>query len=127
MRTLPSASADALYDEIRGYAQTLAAEMQKTDPGAGIDLKWASQTVGLAASESDAIVQWAMRLSNYASVGKVSYGTEAGLFQSMGVPSVICGPGDIAQAHAPNEFVALEQLAQCEAFVERIIETGYAA
>jgi acetylornithine deacetylase len=127
MRTLPSASAEALYHEIRIYAEALAREMQQTDANSGIDLKWMSQTAGLAASETDAIVQWAMRLSNNPRVGKVSYGTEAGLFQKMGVPSVICGPGDIAQAHTPNEFVALEQLAQCEAFVNRIIETGYAA
>jgi acetylornithine deacetylase len=127
MRTLPNASAEALYQEIRSYSEQLAREMQLTDASAGIDLKWMSQTAGLAASESDAIVQWAMRLSNNHSVGKVSYGTEAGLFQKMGVPSVICGPGDIAQAHSPNEFVALEQLAQCEAFVNRILETGYAA
>jgi acetylornithine deacetylase len=127
MRTLPNASAEALYQEIRSYAEQLAREMQLTDASAGIDLKWMSQTAGLAANESDAIVQWAMRLSNNHSVGKVSYGTEAGLFQKMGVPSVICGPGDIAQAHSPNEFVALEQLAQCEAFVNRILETGYAA
>jgi acetylornithine deacetylase len=126
MRTLPNASAEALYQEIRTYAQELAREMQKTDASAGIDLNWTSQTAGLAASETDAIVQWAMRLSHNHSVGKVSYGTEAGLFQKMGVSSVICGPGDIAQAHSPNEFVALEQLAQCEAFVNRIIETGYA-
>lgn len=126
MRTLPNASAEALYQEIRTYAELLAREMQQTDASAGIDLEWMSQTAGLAASETDAIVQWAMRLSNHHRVGKVSYGTEAGLFQKMGVPSVICGPGDIAQAHTPNEFVALEQLAQCEAFVSRIIETGYA-
>ncbi len=127
MRTLPNASAEALYQEIRSYSEQLAREMQLTDASAGIDLKWMSQTAGLAASETDAIVQWAMRLSNNHSVGKVSYGTEAGLFQKMGVPSVICGPGDIAQAHSPNEFVALEQLARCEAFVNRILETGYAA
>lgn len=126
MRTLPNASADALYQEIRAYAQSLAREMQQTDANSGIDLKWMSQTAGLAASETDAIVQWAMQLSNNHRVGKVSYGTEAGLFQKMGVPSVICGPGDIAQAHTPNEFVTLEQLAQCEAFVNRIVETGYA-
>jgi acetylornithine deacetylase len=125
MRTLPNASADALYQEIRGYAESLAVEMQQADASSGIDLQWMSQTAGLAASETDAIVQWAMRLSNSHSVGKVSYGTEAGLFQKMGVSSVICGPGDIAQAHTPNEFVALEQLAQCEAFVSRIIEKGY--
>jgi acetylornithine deacetylase len=126
MRTLPSASPDALYQEIRGFAQNLAREMQAVDDKSGIDLEWLSQTAGLAASETDAIVQWAMRLSGNERVGKVSYGTEAGLFQNMGVPTVICGPGDIAQAHRPNEFVTLEQLAQCERFMERILETGYA-
>ena len=127
MRTLPNASPDALYQEIRAYAEGLAREMKSIDEASGIDLQWMSQTVGLAASETDAIVQWAMQLSKNPSVGKVSYGTEAGLFQKMGVPTVICGPGDIAEAHRPNEFVALEQLAQCEAFMERILETGYAA
>jgi acetylornithine deacetylase len=126
MRTLPNASPDALHQEIRTYADALAREMQAIDPQSGIDLVWASQTVGLAASETDAIVRWAMQLSNNSTVGKVSYGTEAGLFQKMGVPTVICGPGDIAEAHRPNEFVALEQLAQCEAFMNRILETGYA-
>jgi acetylornithine deacetylase len=126
MRTLPQASPDALYREIRTYAEELAREMKSIDPESGIDLVWASQTVGLAAAETDAIVRWAMQLSNASSVGKVSYGTEAGLFQKMGVPSVICGPGDIAEAHRPNEFVALDQLAQCEAFMNRILDTGYA-
>jgi acetylornithine deacetylase len=126
MRTLPQASPDALYKEIRAYADALAAEMRAVDANSGIDLQWTSQTVGLAASESDAIVQWALKLSRNSTVGKVSYGTEAGLFQKMGVPTVICGPGDIAEAHRPNEFVALDQLAQCESFMDRILETGYA-
>ena len=126
MRTLPQASSDALYQEIRSYAELLTQEMRAIDPESGIDLVWASQTVGLAARETDAIVQWAMRLSRSRQVGKVSYGTEAGLFQKMGVPSVICGPGDIAEAHRPNEFVALAQLGQCEKFIERILEGGYA-
>jgi acetylornithine deacetylase len=126
LRTLPQAKPDALYQEIRRYAEELAAEMRGIDASAGIDLQWVSQTVGLAAAESDAIVQWAMQLSKNSTVGKVSYGTEAGLFQKMGVPTVICGPGDIAEAHRPNEFVALDQLAQCESFMDRILETGYA-
>jgi acetylornithine deacetylase len=127
MRTLPQTSPEALYQEIRSQAQRLTGEMHAADQESGIDLEWVSQTVGLAASETDAIVQWAKQLSRNTEVGKVSYGTEAGLFQKMGVPAVICGPGDIAQAHRPNEFVALEQLAQCEKFMERILETGYAA
>lgn len=126
LRTLPQASPEALHQEIRAYAEKLAAEMRAIDSDSGIDLTWMSQTVGLAASETDAIVQWAMQLSRNTTVGKVSYGTEAGLFQKMGVPTVICGPGDIAEAHRPNEFVALDQLAQCESFMERILDTGYA-
>jgi acetylornithine deacetylase len=126
LRTLPQAKPEALYQEIRRYAEELAQEMRTIDAGAGIDLQWVSQTVGLAATESDAIVKWAMQLSKNPTVGKVSYGTEAGLFQKMGVPTVICGPGDIAEAHRPNEFVALDQLAQCESFMDRILETGYA-
>jgi acetylornithine deacetylase len=126
MRTLPHTSADSLHQEIRAFAQDLAREMQTVDPASGIDLEWLSQTAGLAAKETDAIVQWAMQLSRNTQVGKVSYGTEAGLFQKMGVPTVICGPGDIVQAHAPNEFVTLEQLAQCERFMDRILDTQYA-
>ena len=126
MRTLPHTSPESLHREILAHAETLTREMRAVDDAAGIDLEWLSQTAGLAASETDAIVRWAMQLSRRSEAGKVSYGTEAGLFQKMGVPSVICGPGDIAQAHRPNEFVTLEQLAQCEKFIDRIIETGYA-
>jgi acetylornithine deacetylase len=127
MRTLPTTSPEALYQEIRTHAEILAREMHAVDSESRIDLEWVSQTVGLAAAETDAIVQWAMQLSRNSEVGKVSYGTEAGLFQKMGVPSVICGPGDIAQAHRPNEFVSLEQLAQCEKFIDGILDTGYPA
>jgi acetylornithine deacetylase len=126
LRTLPHTSPETVYQEIRAHAEHLAREMRSVDQHSGIDLEWVSQTAGLAAAETDAIVQWAMQLSRNSQVGKVSYGTEAGLFQKMGVPTVICGPGDIAQAHRPNEFVTLEQLAQCERFVERILETGFA-
>jgi acetylornithine deacetylase len=126
MRTMPQASPEALYQEIRTYAEELAREMRAVDPDSGIDLVWAGQTIGLAASESDAIVQWVKGLSGNPTVGKVSYGTEAGLFQKMGMPAVICGPGDIAQAHRPNEFVALDQLAKCEAFMDRIVKAGFA-
>src|ERR1700678_3982103 len=75
LRTLPDASADALFQEIRAQADLLAREMRATEPLAGIDIEWASQTVGLEAAESDAIVQWAMKQSRSKSTGKGSYGT----------------------------------------------------
>jgi acetylornithine deacetylase len=52
---------------------------------------------------------------------KVAYGTEAGLFARAGIPSVVCGPGDIEQAHKPNEYVSLAQLAACEGFLRKLV------
>ena len=128
MRTLPQYLARrAVPGNSRPMHRISRARCRRWTTASGIDLEWLSQTAGLAASETDAIVRWAMQLSNSSQAGKVSYGTEAGLFQKMGVATVICGPGDIEQAHRPNEFVALEQLAQCEKFMDRILETGYAA
>jgi acetylornithine deacetylase len=57
----------------------------------------------------------------------VSYGTEAGHFQQAGIPAVICGPGSIDQAHRPDEFVALSELAACEAFLHKVIAKASAA
>jgi acetylornithine deacetylase len=55
-------------------------------------------------------------------VGKVSFGTEASLFHDAAIPAIICGPGRIAQAHQPNEWVSVEQLARCEAFMRRLAD-----
>jgi acetylornithine deacetylase len=52
----------------------------------------------------------------------VSFGTEAALFHQAGVPTIVCGPGFIAQAHQPNEWVSLEQLAWCERFMRRLAD-----
>lgn len=54
------------------------------------------------------------------STGKVSYGTEAGVFQEAGIPSIVCGPGHIAQAHQPDEWIAESELAACDAFIRRL-------
>ena len=56
-------------------------------------------------------------------VGSVVYGTEAGIFRkTLGVPTVVCGPGDIAQAHQPNEYLLASQIDACEAFMRRMVE-----
>ena len=54
--------------------------------------------------------------------GKVSFGSEASLFHNAAIPTIICGPGHIAQAHQPNEWVTLDQLRQCEAFMRRLAD-----
>ena len=52
--------------------------------------------------------------------GKVSYGTEGGLYQRAGIPTIVCGPGAIAQAHRADEFIAAAQLDACDAFIRRL-------
>jgi len=120
-RTLPDMDAAALYREIREFAASLLPEMQRVEPLAAIDFEWLASAPGLQMQEDHDIVKLAALLAGNAPGGAVSYGTEAGLFQKAGIPTVICGPGSIEQAHTPNEFVSLDQLAQCEMFMQRLI------
>ena len=121
LRTLPGTDASMLYREIQTYAEILSAAMQNEAPGTGISLAAITSTPGLQMREEDAVVKLAMALARKPANGGVSYGTEAGLFQHAGIPTVICGPGSIDQAHRPNEYVSLDQIAQCEAFLRRLV------
>jgi len=122
-RTMPGASADRLYQEIQDFAATLLPEMKRVEPNAAIRFEALASAPGMNMKESDDIVKLAAALARNKPNGAVSYGTEGGLFQQAGIPTVICGPGDIEQAHRPNEFVSLDQIAQCEAFMLRLIDS----
>jgi len=63
-----------------------------------------------------------MELTGAERTGRVSFGTEAGLFQAAGIPTIVCGPGQIAQAHKPDEFIEIDQLARCEGFLRRLAD-----
>jgi len=76
---------------------------------------------GLTLDEDSPAVALARELTGANSVEAVSYGTEAGHFQSYGIPAVICGPGSIEQAHRADEFLALSELDACEAFLRKVI------
>jgi acetylornithine deacetylase len=122
-RYLPGADAQALENEIRQYAITvLEPEMKRVDPEVGIRIDTKSSIPGLDTDEMEAISALAQSLSHTPGTTKVAYATEAGLFQRAGIPSIICGPGSIEQAHKPNEFIALEQVALCESFMQRLSE-----
>ena len=122
VRATPDVAVDALYQEIQAFAATLLPEMRRVEPAAAIDFEWLGSAPGLSMRESDAIVQLAAALARTKPAGAVSYGTEAGLFQRAGIPTVVCGPGSIEQAHRPNEYVELDQIAQCEAFLMSLAE-----
>jgi hypothetical protein len=56
------------------------------------------------------------------STGKISYGTGGGLYERLGIPTITCGPGHIAQAHQPDEYVARSELDACDAFIRRLVD-----
>jgi acetylornithine deacetylase len=76
----------------------------------------------LNTDEDEEVVDLARILAEASTVTRVGFGTEAGYFQEAGIPTVICGPGDIGQAHKPDEFITLDQIARCENFMKRMID-----
>jgi acetylornithine deacetylase len=125
-RYLPGVDPEALESEIKAYAErVLLSEMRSVDPETFISFETKAEIPGLdpalERAEQDRVTALAQALARNPSIAKVAYATEAGLFQRAGIPSIICGPGSIEQAHKPNEFIALEQIALCESFMERLL------
>jgi acetylornithine deacetylase len=123
-RTVAGVDPDALVAEVQLYARdVLEPAMKAVSPDAGIDLEVYAGFPGLDTAPDAAVVTLAKSLAGRNDHAKVAYGTEAGLFQQIaGVPTVVIGPGAIDQAHKADEWIAVEQLSKCEAFIDRLIE-----
>ena len=100
----------------------IEAGMKAIHPDTGIDLELYFGLPGLRPEDDGAAEQLARRLTGDNASHVVSYGTEAGHFQNAGYSGVICGPGDIAMAHQPNEYVTVAQMEAGEAFMDRLID-----
>lgn len=123
-RNLPGVDSAPIIQRIKDYAaHTLLPRMKSEHPDARIEFELLAAAPTLDASEQAAITQLVRALTHDRSTRKVAYGTEAGLFQQMGIPSVVCGPGSIEDAHKANEFVTLEQVVQCESFLRKLIRS----
>jgi acetylornithine deacetylase len=115
----------ALFSEAKAFADSLVPEMQAVAPDTGITHKLNSVLPGFATDADSEIAQMCFRCADVdgaSAAVKVSFGTEAALFHQVGVQTIVCGPGHIAQAHQPNEWVTLEQLAWCERFMRRLAD-----
>lgn len=123
LRALPQLDAQEITARIEAYARELERQMQAENPAAGVDWNVIAQVPGLETAADAEAVSLAVQLGGEKTEGKVTYGTEAGQFSGAGIETIVCGPGDIAQAHTADEFVALDQIAACEAFIGRLIDT----
>jgi acetylornithine deacetylase len=126
IRNIPEVNPDDLLEEIRKHAFTaLEPRMKDIDVKTGFELRTTARVPAFDIPAQDPSVALVLSVTGANQAEKVSFATEAGIFQQQKIPTIVCGPGAIAQAHKPNEFVAIEQMQKCETFIDRLLP-GYA-
>jgi acetylornithine deacetylase len=122
-RSVPATDPDEIIGRFTRYAEEkVLPEMKKVSAEASIVTRQTSNVPPLNAPEGSEAVSLALKLAGQNETRAVSYGTEGGLFELAGFSSVIIGPGDIAQAHAPDEFIEESELEKCSAFLDRLAD-----
>jgi acetylornithine deacetylase len=123
-RELPGKPIEGLGERAQKWLkEELLPKMKAKHPAATIETVLRSSTPAFSPEGNEDAKALAANWSGSNTVGSVVYGTEAGIFKkTLGVPTVVCGPGDIAQAHQPNEFILASQITACEGFMKRMVE-----
>lgn len=121
-RNLPEEEPADLLEEVKRFAnQRVEPELRTAEHEVEFQWQELSSFPGLSSDEGHAVVKLVRRILSNERIKKVGFGTEAGGFSRAGIESVVCGPGDIAQAHTPDEFIEIDQLAECERFIGDLI------
>ena len=120
-RIVPGDDISAWDARFKAKVADLQAEMQAVVPETGIDLDPYYRIPGLVPEDMGRAENLCRQLTGDNAGHVVSYGTEAGQFQDRGYSAAVCGPGDIAQAHQPNEFITVDQFEKGQAFVKRLV------
>lgn len=122
VRALPGFDAQVVADELERFAEAeLVPKMRAVEPATGVSLRPLSAYPGLATAPDSEAARVLAMLSGSDGFGTVAFGTEGGLFEQAGIPTVVCGPGSMDQGHKPDEFVSLEQLRGCDEMLGRLL------
>lgn len=120
-RCVPGDDPVAEVERLRRHvAAHIEPAMRAVDPSCGFTFDLIDDIPGMALDADHALATLTKRLAGSNNTGKVSYGTEGGLYQRAGIPTIVCGPGAIGQAHKADEFIAAAQLDACDAFIRRL-------
>ncbi len=121
MRPVQESDADFVKAELASYvAEVLLPQMRSVWPEANIDTQVIGEVVGLTPMADNAARDLVMALTGANGKDLVSFGTEAGIFQSLGMAALVCGPGSIEQAHKPDEYLEISQLQECVEMLARL-------
>jgi acetylornithine deacetylase len=121
-RLLPTADMKEVPERFENFSRQLEPAMQKIADEVGILNQQTNAVPGLAPEENSPAEHLALHLAEANGTHAVSYCTEAGLFQQIGIPAIICGPGSIEQAHKPDEYIDVSEMQKCETFMARLLE-----
>ena len=123
VRALPDFDAQAVADQLQAFAhEHVLPKMRAVQADTDIRLQPLSAYPGLATPPESEAARLLALLSNSSAFGTVAFGTEGGLFDQAGIPTVVCGPGSMDQGHKPDEFIALEQLSGCDGMLMRLAD-----
>lgn len=123
MRPVQPGDADFVKEALRRYCdETLLPAMRRVAPEAGIVTEVVGEVEGLVPASDNEARRIVAELTGANGAGTVPFGTEAGIFQSLGMSVVVCGPGSIEQAHKPDEYIAVDQLRDCLTMLERLAD-----
>jgi len=123
VRALPGFNAHQVADELQTYAEgELLPKMRAVKSDADIRFHSLSAYPGLATSPDSEAARLLALISGSNEFGTVAFGTEGGLFDEAGIPTVVCGPGSMDQGHKPDEFITSEQLSACDAMLTRLAD-----
>lgn len=121
MRPVQESDADFVKTRLQDYCHdVLLPKMQAIFPEASIETEVIGEVEGLVPTLENEARQILAALTGSNATGVVPFGTEAGIFQNLGMDVVVCGPGSIQQAHKADEFVAVDQLEQCLAMLAKL-------
>lgn len=122
-RVVPGESVQNWADTYRAQVDALAAQMSAVHPDASIEITQRFDVPPLQPEENGEAEALVRQITGDNATHVVSYGTEAGQFQAAGYSAVVCGPGDIAQAHQPDEFIEISQFEAGHDFMRRLLDT----
>lgn len=121
LRPVQRADADFVKSDLVAYCEDeLLPAMQAVFPGASIETEVIGEVEGLIPAEENEARRIVAELTGANSAGLVPFGTEAGIFQALGMDVVVCGPGSIEQAHKADEFISRDQLGKCLDMLEKL-------
>jgi len=121
LRCPPGEDPDAIEARFLQKAKAVEARMREIAPEAEVRVTRRSNSLALAPDPESAAERLVRSLTGDNALRTVAYATEGGIFQAAGLPTVVCGPGSILQAHQPDEWIAIDQLRQGEAFFAKLI------